>query len=458
MKPEDFFSEHCSTQDNVDSVMDTSVVRQSSKRQKRKKDESVDEDETELKKPRRTRSGVTKSGAQASQGRTCKSREKTVEVFVTDKMEKKLTLAVDDEVNAMKDEIKAEIIPEIRELKSFASSQSQQNNIALNICVRDLPENEEENTKSNVDKLIKKQVLTNKSDLKDNRQYEDVFIGHDQTAAERRRNDNFRTIIRALKNSDILLRSFGAFTMVHILEKEEVTEAMIQVVQMDGGVWIDKTVGIVVMVVQGPLWKDYFSSLFRNDVLKDAQALEPDPCRMRTDDSGFNGSISILEVRNAILTAKNGKAVGVDEIPAEVLKNDTPWPDSVGKTTAVTPLEQHTCSSPLVRWILFMRWKTFLKMMKKQHVGFSPAIILHPPTMNYHDVFLFYQGCLPLKQFRLLRPLGLWVGVVYPNFSKRRNSLRPQQPLKTLHRFVEYHARVPGMMWMETNCHTDVAG
>ncbi|KAH3848896.1 hypothetical protein DPMN_091279 [Dreissena polymorpha] len=163
---------------------------------------------------------------------------------VTDKMEKKLTMAVDNKVNAMKEEIKAEIIPEIEELKSFASSQSQRNNIALNICIRDLPENEGENTKSKVDKLIKdglkiknvtclnaerkpnrsnsnkpgfviatmrsqddkKQVLTNKSDLKDNRQYEDVFIGHDQTAVERKINENFR-IFRALKNNDIQIQS-----------------------------------------------------------------------------------------------------------------------------------------------------------------------------------------------------------------------------------------------------------
>ena len=37
----------------------------------------------------------------------------------------------------------------------------------------------------------------------------------------------------------------------------------------------------------------------------------------------FNDPISILEVKKAIFQAKNGKAYGTDEIPAEVLKNDT---------------------------------------------------------------------------------------------------------------------------------------
>ncbi|KAH3840018.1 hypothetical protein DPMN_113460 [Dreissena polymorpha] len=63
-------------------------------------------------------------------------------------------------------------------------------------------------------------------------------------------------------------------------------------------------------------WINDFSFLFRNVLLKDAQALNRDPCRLRTDESGFNGNISILEVKNAIFKAKTGKAVGVDEIPA----------------------------------------------------------------------------------------------------------------------------------------------
>ncbi|KAH3754203.1 hypothetical protein DPMN_188867 [Dreissena polymorpha] len=82
------------------------------------------------------------------------------------------------------------------------------------------------------------------------------------------------------------------------------------------------TPGVMELKRIGPLGHPA-NSLFRNEVLEDAQALNRDPCQRCTYDSGFNGSISILEVRNAILKAKHGKAVGVDEIPAEVLKNDT---------------------------------------------------------------------------------------------------------------------------------------
>ena len=40
-------------------------------------------------------------------------------------------------------------------------------------------------------------------------------------------------------------------------------------------------------------------------------------------DNNMNREISVHEVSNIVLKAKNGKAVGIDKIPNEVLKNNT---------------------------------------------------------------------------------------------------------------------------------------
>jgi hypothetical protein len=42
-----------------------------------------------------------------------------------------------------------------------------------------------------------------------------------------------------------------------------------------------------------------------------------------SDNVSFNERISIFEVKNAISSAKIGKTCGADNIPTEVLKNDT---------------------------------------------------------------------------------------------------------------------------------------
>ncbi|VDI48250.1 Hypothetical predicted protein [Mytilus galloprovincialis] len=69
-------------------------------------------------------------------------------------------------------------------------------------------------------------------------------------------------------------------------------------------------------------WKTDFHSLFKR---KTGAETELDSVYFNTeiDVSTLNASISRAEVLDAVIRAKSRKATGIDDIPAEVLKNDT---------------------------------------------------------------------------------------------------------------------------------------
>ena len=79
-------------------------------------------------------------------------------------------------------------------------------------------------------------------------------------------------------------------------------------------------------------WKAEYSALFSNKRIKnDTVHVNTLPCanvrRGNVPGQGdsvdvFNDGFSILEIKKAIDDAKYGKAFGIDEIPAEVIKND----------------------------------------------------------------------------------------------------------------------------------------
>ena len=70
-------------------------------------------------------------------------------------------------------------------------------------------------------------------------------------------------------------------------------------------------------------WKHDFSSLLNGNVQSSANEEIPSSASVRDQDvSFFEQNISILEVKNAVEGARQGKACGVDQIPSEVLKND----------------------------------------------------------------------------------------------------------------------------------------
>ena len=74
-------------------------------------------------------------------------------------------------------------------------------------------------------------------------------------------------------------------------------------------------------------WKNDFSSLFNRapEMATEREHSVDSLCSANaaSENLELNQCISILEVKKAIFQAKNGKAHGFDEIPAEVLKNDT---------------------------------------------------------------------------------------------------------------------------------------
>ena len=69
-------------------------------------------------------------------------------------------------------------------------------------------------------------------------------------------------------------------------------------------------------------WKADFHSLFRRNFGAEIE-LDSDDFNTETDVSTLNASISRTEVFDAVVRAKSRKATGIDDIPAEVLKNDT---------------------------------------------------------------------------------------------------------------------------------------
>ena len=73
-------------------------------------------------------------------------------------------------------------------------------------------------------------------------------------------------------------------------------------------------------------WVRDFSSLFNapeNETKDDDELLNNHDILVHSSSPLFNDHISILEVKQAIDKAKSSKACGIDNIPCEVLKNDT---------------------------------------------------------------------------------------------------------------------------------------
>ena len=62
-----------------------------------------------------------------------------------------------------------------------------------------------------------------------------------------------------------------------------------------------------------PLQMDYKKNISVNSIAAPSES----------DDKLFNHNISILEVKRAVDSANRGKACGFDNLPTEVLKNDT---------------------------------------------------------------------------------------------------------------------------------------
>ncbi|XP_053402804.1 uncharacterized protein LOC128558049 [Mercenaria mercenaria] len=70
-------------------------------------------------------------------------------------------------------------------------------------------------------------------------------------------------------------------------------------------------------------WENDFKLLYNNPDTDDAVQFDNEHSHNNAYVNAFNDNISILEVKKAVDEAKRGKAVGIDGIPSEVLKNDT---------------------------------------------------------------------------------------------------------------------------------------
>ena len=71
-------------------------------------------------------------------------------------------------------------------------------------------------------------------------------------------------------------------------------------------------------------WKHDFSSLFQTSKSSPHQPENGhETNHQNLPDMNFNSHISIVDVRNALLSVNRGKASGIDIIPVEVLNNDT---------------------------------------------------------------------------------------------------------------------------------------
>ncbi|XP_053373726.1 uncharacterized protein LOC123532192 isoform X2 [Mercenaria mercenaria] len=155
---------------------------------------------------------------------------------------KKIHKEVDDFKCSLKEDIAEEFEEINARLDSLSNSDvgmSGENSIGLNVVIRDLPEHSSEDVKSKVDSLIKDgikvnvtcenaerkeskiegkpgvviakfksysdkmKVMSKKRDLVKNKKYENIYINHDQTKAERQMAQNFRTILGVMKNSGV---------------------------------------------------------------------------------------------------------------------------------------------------------------------------------------------------------------------------------------------------------------
>ena len=161
----------------------------------------------------------------------------------------KIRMCVEEQISSVKSDIAAEFRTDFEEVNDKIQRVTVKmaeaggtDNHALNIVVRDLAEHENENVLNKVNKLIKdglkisdvvcesavrkgqnaqksrvviarfksfedkRKIMTQKKKLKDNLQYRDVFIHHDQPLAERVMADNFRTVLNALKQHGLAMR------------------------------------------------------------------------------------------------------------------------------------------------------------------------------------------------------------------------------------------------------------
>lgn len=69
-------------------------------------------------------------------------------------------------------------------------------------------------------------------------------------------------------------------------------------------------------------WKEDFEKLFINDEITQTDSCDQDNFNGQIDVTNLNVGITREKVKVAIVHAKNRKAVGIDDIPTEVLKNE----------------------------------------------------------------------------------------------------------------------------------------
>ncbi|MCG7878994.1 MAG: hypothetical protein N0C90_22070, partial [Candidatus Thiodiazotropha endolucinida] len=166
---------------------------------------------------------------------------------------KRISKEVDCKIESVKESMREEFREELDIVKvkvESVSSTSSSNTThsskvdkTLNIVIRELPESDHENVKSKVDKLFKeglhvsnvtcesaerkqsrninkpgvivakmkshedkRQIMSRKMTLKNQRQYSNVFIQHDQAQADRVLASNFRNILNAMQSHDLTVR------------------------------------------------------------------------------------------------------------------------------------------------------------------------------------------------------------------------------------------------------------
>jgi len=150
---------------------------------------------------------------------------------------------VDTKFEELQESVHSEFASELDDIKAKVnqcSAGSSSRDIALNVVIREMPEGPRENVVNKVNSLIrdglkvsdvtcasaerkkspnsskpgviiarfkshddKRKVMAEKSKLKGHRQFDGVFLHHDQSHADRMMSSNFRTIISALNRSDL---------------------------------------------------------------------------------------------------------------------------------------------------------------------------------------------------------------------------------------------------------------
>ena len=155
---------------------------------------------------------------------------------------KKIRKDVDERLDTFKENFKEEISEELGELNDKLSNinvSGPVNDRSLNVVIRGLPESSNENINSKVNTMIKdglqirnvsvksaerkvskspskpgvviatfkngddkRKVMTDKSSLKDSRQYKDIYINHDQSREQRLMTSNFKAVLDAINRND----------------------------------------------------------------------------------------------------------------------------------------------------------------------------------------------------------------------------------------------------------------